>query len=938
MSNTSIIKLRNFLYEKKFNKSSGEVITHTRIGNQSEDIHGGSYSITGKDVNTLHKLVAEEVAMKGSNEYLTEKQGEMGPVAIDFDYRYDKSVKTRQHNKDDITSILCMFSEIIKKIFEFKNNDTFDMFVFEKPVVNMCEKETKDGIHIIIGINCSTNVQKYMRIAALPILNSGADCPIDVPITNDWDSVYDEGISNRTTNWQLYGCRKPCNEAYALTNMFTLVYDDNDNDFSFIESDVNKFNLKKNFTKLSVQNTNNPSFTVKEDMKDTIDNNPKARKKRTMRPRKLKLINSELDLSSITDQDQLEGTIAELFESLRPSEYKIQETHEYTMVLPESYYGAGSYNKWFSVGCALKNTDNRLFISWMIFSSQSSDFDFAEIPKYYDMWKDMSVGEGNLTYKSIVYWARNDALATNFKKIYDKSIDYFVEQTYPKQTDFDLAMVLYQMYKDKFVCVNTKSNIWYTFKNHKWVPADPCDLAILISKEMTIVYANKIKISLDEITTFNEKEDPERWNYLRSRSATFSNVGLQLRNNSHKNSIMQEAKAIFKDQEDNFLEKLDSNPMLLGFDNGVFDFNEGVFRPGKPEDYLSLTTKMNYIPFGENNKKIIIKPYNNETHEKAHNMEDSMAQVDAFMKQLFPKESLRKYMWEHLASTLLGTTKNQTFNIYTGAGSNGKSMLVDLMSKCLGDLKGTVPITLITQKRTNIGSATPELAKLKGKRLAVMQEPQKKEKINEGMLKELTGGDMIQGRALYQDSVEFLPQFKLVVCTNSLFVITATDNGTWRRIRVCEFMSLFTDTPRDDDMEQPYQFKKDKELDTYFDIWKYPFMAKLIQIAQESKGAVSDCDVVMATSNKYREGQDYFLAFSSEKIEKCDESDRAKIKKGEVLEVFKQWYSENYGGKPPQGKELYEFMDKQYGKAPKSKGWANVRIIYDNDDEEELNI
>ena len=92
------------------------------------------------------------------------------------------------------------------------------------------------------------------------------------------------------------------------------------------------------------------------------------------------------------------------------------------------------------------------------------------------------------------------------------SIDYFVEQTYPKQTDFDLAMVLYQMYKDKFVCVNTKSNIWYTFKNHKWVPADPCDLAILISKEMTIVYANKIKISLDEITTFNEKEDPERWN------------------------------------------------------------------------------------------------------------------------------------------------------------------------------------------------------------------------------------------------------------------------------------------------------------------------------------------------------------------------------------------------------------------------------------------
>ena len=171
-----------------------------------------------------------------------------------------------------------------------------------------------------------------------------------------------------------------------------------------------------------------------------------------------------------------------------------------------------------------------------------------------------------------------------------------------------------------------------------------------------------------------------------------------------------------------------------------------------------------------------------------------------------------------------------------------------------------------------------------------------------------------------------------------MFDITATDNGTWRRIRVCDFVSYFTDDPRDDDPDQPYQFKKDKDLDTYFDTWKYAFMAKLIEIAKNSLGDVKDCDVVMATSNKYREGQDCFLGFSKEKIEKCEETERAKIKKGEVLEVFKQWFSENYGGKPPQGKDLYEFMDKKYGKAPKSKGWSNVRIIYDNEDEQELNI
>lgn len=935
MSNTiNSGNLTAFLYEKKYNKTSKDPITHTRIGNKA-DIYGGSYTILGEDINTLYKLVSEYVVMKNVEEYLTEKQQEDGPIVIDLDFRYEKSITTRQHDKEDITSLLCMFSEVLKKIFEFKNNDKFNMFAFEKPHANICENETKDGIHILIGIHCSTSVQKYIRTLALQIFG-GAECPINIPIVNTWDAIYDEGISNRTTNWQLFGCRKPANEAYQLTNHFQLTYDDNDNDFAFVELDVRKFDYKMNYKLLSVQYSANPTFEIKSNVISIIENTPSTKKKRVMRPRKLKLINTDIDLNSINTREQLDNALAELFETLKPCEYLLQETHEYLMILPDTYYGDGSYNKWFQVGCALKNTDNRMFISWMVFSSRAPNFNFDEIPKFYELWKQMTVGEGGLTNRSIIYWAKHNSNPGEFKAIHEKTIDYHVEQTYPKQTDFDLAMVLYQMYKDKFVCVNAKSNIWYKFINHKWVPADPCDLALLISKEMTMVYTSKIVKCLDEIGVLNEKEDPDKWNYLRARSATFSNIGLTLRNNSHKNSIMHEAKAIFKDEK--FIEKLDSNMMLLGFENGVYDFDEGLFRPGKPEDYISLNTKMDYYPLDENSKKTIIRAANNETNEKAITMDVALRQVETFMEQLFPNESLRGYMWEHLASTLLGSTKNQTFNIYTGAGSNGKSMLVDLMSKCLGDLKGTVPITLITQKRTTIGSATPELAKLKGKRLAVMQEPQKKEKINEGILKELTGGDMIQCRALYTDAIEYQPQFKLVVCTNSLFDITANDNGTWRRIRLCDFESYFTDDPVSGDPDQPYQFKKDKDLDKHFDVWRYAFMSKLISIAQKTKGNVTDCDVVMAKSNKYRECQDHFLSFSSDKIERCDASQQAKIKKGEVLEVFKQWFSENYGGKPPQGKELYEFMDKKYGKAPKSKGWANVRIIYDNDEEQELNI
>ena len=115
-------------------------------------------------------------------------------------------------------------------------------------------------------------------------------------------------------------------------------------------------------------------------------------------------------------------------------------------------------------------------------------------------------------------------------------------------------------------------------------------------------------------------------------------------------------------------------------------------------------------------------------------------------------------MWDHLASTLIGENNDQTFNIYNGCGRNGKSKLVELMSLALGEYKETVPITLITQKRNSVGSTSSEVVALKGARYAVMQEPSKGDKLNEGIMKEITGGDPLQGRALFKDCVTFIPQ------------------------------------------------------------------------------------------------------------------------------------------------------------------------------------
>ena len=238
-----------------------------------------------------------------------------------------------------------------------------------------------------------------------------------------------------------------------------------------------------------------------------------------------------------------------------------------------------------------------------------------------------------------------------------------------------------------------------------------------------------------------------------------------------------------------FMNKLDSNPYLLCFKNCVVDFKNKISRKGQQDDYISKCTNIDYIKYDYLKNKNIIDD------------------IKKFFTELFPNEYLKDYMWEHLASALVGTNDNQTFNIYTGSGRNGKSKLVDLMSKALGEYKGTVPITLITQKRNTIGSTSSEIVQLMGTRYAVMQEPSKGDKINEGIMKEITGGDPIQGRALFKDTVTFIPQFKLVVCTNTLFDVESNDDGTWRRIRVCDFMSKFIDNPYNDSLFPKEEFK-----------------------------------------------------------------------------------------------------------------------------------
>jgi P4 family phage/plasmid primase-like protien len=937
---------------KRYQVKKGDTIklpTNTRIGDDKSGIYGGSYHIPDDDYNQFLSGYYRDTIAKNKNEYLTEKQRidtGNGPILVDLDFKYPMDIKERQHSKEHIQDLVICYLDTIKEMLQLDSNAKIQVFVLEKPGINIVadKKLVKDGIHMIIGIQADHTFQTILREKVIPKIAEMWD---DLPITNSWNDVFDEGISIGYTNWQMFGSRKPNHEAYQLTYIYEATYDTTDNEVCISPVQLKSFDIGKNIHLLSARYTGHPSFFMKNDFINVY--NARSVKKSTSNASSSNtrtsqtLMDTELDLGDInalvpkiSNETELDYLLNMFIDKINNHDYDLKEAYEYTMTLPENYYDEGSFTKWIRVGWVLKHISNKLLIVWIKFSSQAKNFKYTDIQDLCDKWRtfDGSKHQG-LTKKSLMYWSKQDAYE-KYKKVFEDSIDYFVENTINLPAgcncgDFDIARVLYQYFKDRFVCTSVKSNIWYEYKNHRWMEVDSgTTLRKAISIELRELYNRKSNTTLCNMTTninvpnmnngngqSNSNDDNDAENtYNKLRSQRLLDICQRLSKTNDKKNIMTEAKELFYDGT--FINKLDTNPYLLCFKNGVIDFKDRVFRPGKPEDNISMCTNIEYRKLDEVRDKLI------------------MEQCEDFMHKLFPNKELYDYMWNHLASTLIGTSSNQTFNMYIGIGQNGKSVLISLMEKVLGEYKGDVPLTLVTEGRTKIGGLSPEVVQLKGKRYAVMQEPSKGDKINEGIMKQLTSGiDPIQARAPYMlQAITFIPQLKLVVCSNTMMEIKSNDHGTWRRIRVVPYKSLFTENPVNDDPEKPYQFKIDKHIIEKFDDWKEVFASMLIERAFITNGVVQDCDMVMAASNEYRESQDYFAEF----VRDCVAKDpKKKIGKSELNLTFTNWYKETYGGGCPSAKDLHNYMDKQFGRQ-KNQKWEGVRITIYDKERDDLNI
>jgi len=544
-----------------------------------------------------------------------------------------------------------------------------------------------------------------------------------------------------------------------------------------------------------------------------------------------------------------------------------------------------------------------------------------------------------------MYWCKQDNPA-QYNEINQRDVDLLMDSCAMNPTHEDLAKILHKLYRNDFVC--TKGNVWYENSGHRWRLSDNgYGLREKIKEMRNIFFDKKRKMSeMQSIALANNNNsetlpvavalqdgggdalpkapvNETRVQQLQTLQKKYTDIYTKLGDTNMKDNIMKEARELFYDGD--FVGKLDEKPRLLCFTNGIVDFEQGVFRRGHPEDYISMCTNIDYVPMEmarcEDGAKVDVV-YDEAQHGAIRR------DIEDFMCKIYPDAELRRYMWDHLASALTGT-ENQTFNMYIGKGSNGKSVLTKLMADVLGDYKRDVPLTLITEKRQKVGGLAPEIAELKGVRYAVMQESSKGDAVNEGVLKQLTSGtDTIQGRQLYASApTRFIPQFKLVMCSNEFLDIRSMDGGTWRRMRVVNHVSRFVDNP--DPRPEKHEFKKLTETEIQrkmTPLWKRLFVSMLVARAFVTEGVVRDCTMVTEASEAYKARQDLIGSFVAEKL--ADDAAAQSLKKEELSNVYKEWWSSTQDGRVSKRDELWTYMEGKYGKYCKTGGWKGVKVVY----------
>lgn len=219
-------------------------------------------------------------------------------------------------------------------------------------------------------------------------------------------------------------------------------------------------------------------------------------------------------------------------------------------------------------------------------------------------------------------------------------------------------------------------------------------------------------------------------------------------------------------------ESLDLRPFLLNCLNGTLDLRSGKLRPHRREDYLTKLVPFDYDPVA------------------------TCPLWLAFLERVVPDAEVRAFLQRAVGYSLTADVSAQVFFFFYGLGANGKSTFLVVMQKMLGPdfAIQAAPELLLSRKERGHPTDQADLFRV---RVAVCTEIGAGRLLDEVMVKQLTGGDLIRARRMREDFWQFSPTHKIWIAANHKPGVRGTDEAIWRRIHLIPFTVTIPEAERD---------------------------------------------------------------------------------------------------------------------------------------------
>ena len=459
------------------------------------------------------------------------------------------------------------------------------------------------------------------------------------------------------------------------------------------------------------------------------------------------------------------------------------------------------------------------------------------------------------------------------------------------------------LFRDKFLhCKNTQE--WFEWTGHRW-KMDMMNRSLTAVEKIAEEYLSeygRLAAQISDKIKAGEEASSKSIEHLKTQQHQLLKRASQLRGDKRRTACLKFAHTI----EDRLAitgDEFDSKPMLFPCANGVIDLETGRLKPGRPDDYLSKASPVEFKGINEPAplwEKSLLEIFGGNA-EKALDAQENerAARFVAYNRRLYGY-SMTGQVIEKVFPMLYGPT-----------GWNGRSLIIDTISRVMGELAGSIPSEmLLSVKFTKSASGpSPDIMGLKGLRMAVASEIDENQRFSVAKIKWLTGKDELVGRSPHDKyQTRFDPTHKLFVMSNTQPQAPPNDKAFWERLHLIPFAISFVN-------RDPHEAHERRAiLDLGDQIMKEApgILAWLVRGCLEwQREGLKPPKEIMEATEEYRKNEDLLADYIDEC---CLREPGAKEKSAVLYQRFIDWYKDNIGEKVPTGTWFGKLLSQKFKK------------------------